>query len=137
MKVDLGLPLKHFALPLPPDPTIGQLHETYHTLYDGASKAVRLYIETQKGDLELHPSEGGSSPISYNLAMTTSGMAIVPRRREAAVLKDSTGKEIGSVALNGTILAGTMMVKLQEEWDLLKNDRNQLDRVLGTIGIPV
>lgn len=130
------MPFTHYALPLPATPSAEQLQATYQRLYDAAAAAVRAYIALRKGDLELHPGEGGSSPISYNLAMTTSGMAIFPRRREAAELVDENGKQVGSVAINGTILAGTLMVKAEEEWNLFRGDSTQLDKVLETIGIP-
>lgn len=68
--------------------------------------------------------------------MTTSTMAIVPRRREGAAIKNSQGVEVGSVALNGTLLAGTLMVKLEDEWNTLRNDGLQLDEILTAIGIP-
>ncbi|KAF7846430.1 hypothetical protein BT93_L4383 [Corymbia citriodora subsp. variegata] len=128
-------PFKHFAMALPTDPSTEQLHATYTQLYDAASEAVRSHIENSD-DLTLHPSEGGDSDISYNLALTSTGMAICPRRREAAVLHDEAGKEVVSVALNGTILAGTLMVKLESEWEGLKKDAGQLDSVLEAVGIP-
>lgn len=131
-----GVPFTHFALPLPSNPSTEELHFTYKKLYDAAATSVRSYIK-RHGDLKLHPTEGGASAISYNLALTTSGMVICPRRSEAATLRDSTGNEIGSVALNGTILAGTLMVKLEDEWNLLRDDVSQLDQVLETIGIPI
>lgn len=130
------VPFTHFALPLPPNPSMERLQSTYNKLYEAAATSVQSYIKSQ-GDLTLHSTEGGSSAISYNLALSTSGMAICPRRKEAATLKDDKGNEVGSVALNGTILAGTLMVKLEEEWDLLRTDASQLDKVLETIGIPV
>lgn len=68
--------------------------------------------------------------------MTTSGMAIVPRRNEGAAIKNGQGVEVGSVALNGTLLAGTLMVKLEDEWNTLRNDELQLDEILTAIGIP-
>jgi ATP adenylyltransferase len=106
-------------------------------LYEAAASAVRSYISSNKNSgLELHPSEGGSSPISYNLAMTTSAMAIVPRRNEGAPIKNDQGVEVGSVALNGTLLAGTLMVKLEAEWNALRDDEVQLDDILTAIGIP-
>jgi ATP adenylyltransferase len=68
--------------------------------------------------------------------MTTSAMAIVPRRNEGAPIKNGQGVEVGNVALNGTLLAGTLMVKLEDEWNALRNDESQLDNILTTIGIP-
>jgi ATP adenylyltransferase len=131
------VPFKQFVSPLPAEPTAELLHKVYHGLHELAAAAVRSHIESRQDDLELHPSEGGSSLISYNLAMTTTRMAIVPRRKETAILRDTYGKEIGSVSLNGTILAGTLMVKLEEEWNQLRENPSQLDRVLETIGLPV
>ncbi|GAB7357701.1 hypothetical protein MBLNU459_g0368t1 [Dothideomycetes sp. NU459] len=135
MKCIRSMPFTHFALPLPPNPSAELLDSTYKRLYRAAAAAVQSHIE-RHGDLELHPTEGGSSAISYNLALCGSGMAICPRRKEAAMLTDGDGSELGSVALNGTILAGTLMVKREEEWDLLRADSLQLDRVLETIGVP-
>lgn len=68
--------------------------------------------------------------------MTTSSMVLCPRRNEGAVLKRDDGSEAGSVQLNGTILGGTLMVKLQDEWDVLRGDSTVLDALLGAIGIP-
>jgi ATP adenylyltransferase len=68
--------------------------------------------------------------------MTTAGMAILPRRSEGAVLRRDDGSEIGFVALNGTTLGGTMMVKHQEEWDVLRKQPEMLDTILEAIGIP-
>lgn len=162
-------------------PTTEELLSIYHDLYQAASNAVRSYINSRSskgrtgnedndtinennergndddddgdGEFQLHSTEGGSSPISYNLAMTMNGMGIVPRRREGSMLRvaDETGagegggeqhhgprkgREVGFVALNGTLLAGTLMVKQAAEWDLLKRDPLQLDIVLKRIGIP-
>lgn len=51
------------------------------------------------------------------------------------MLKRSDGSEIGFVALNGTTLGGTMMVKHREEWDILRSQRGKLDSILHAIGI--
>ncbi|TIA35734.1 putative bis-tetraphosphatase [Aureobasidium pullulans] len=137
LRTNPGLPFTHYALELPQEPSPEILYSSYNKLYEAAAAAVRSYISSnQNPDLELHPSEGGSSPISYNLAMTTSAMAIVPRRKEGAAIKDSKGNEVGSVALNGTLLAGTLMVKLEDEWNALRNDQLQLDGILTAIGVP-
>lgn len=130
------LPFAHFALPLQAELGAGHLYTTYKKLYDLAAAAVRQHLEQHPDDFQLHASEGGSSPISYNLAMTTSGMAICPRRNESAAIRDGNGNEVGVVALNGTMLAGTLMVKREEEWNVLREDVSQLDRILCAVGIP-
>lgn len=137
LRTSPDLPFTHYATQLPQDPSPDALYSIYNRLYEAAAAAVRSYISSnQNSGLELHPSEGGSSPISYNLAMTTSAMAIVPRRNEGASIKNRQGVEVGSVALNGTLLAGTLMVKLEDEWDTLREDELQLDEILTAIGIP-
>lgn len=137
LRANPGLPFTHYALQLPQEPSPEILYSAYTKLYEAAAAAVRSYISSNKNSgLELHPSEGGSSPISYNLAMTTSAMAIVPRRNEGAPIKNDEGVEVGSVALNGTLLAGTLMVKLEDEWNALRDDEMQLDDILTAVGIP-
>ena len=68
--------------------------------------------------------------------MTTDGMVILPRRSEGTMLKREDGSEVGFVALNGTTLGGTMMVKHQQEWDLLREKPEMLDNILIEIGFP-
>jgi ATP adenylyltransferase len=51
-------------------------------------------------------------------------------------LKRDDGSDVGFTALNGTLLAGSMMVKNQEEWDFLRSRPGVLDDILGAIGIP-
>jgi sulfate adenylyltransferase (ADP) / ATP adenylyltransferase len=60
--------------------------------------------------------------------MTTSGMAICPRR--------SDGSDVGYVELNGTLLGGTLMVKNEEEWDILRTQPEKLTFILNAIGLP-
>lgn len=137
LKHNPGLPFVHYAIKLSPQAALEDLQSAYEKLYAAAAAAVRAYIaSTEKPDLELHPSEDGSSSISYNLAMTSTIMAVLPRRKEAAVIKKKGGTEAGNVALNGTILGGTLMVKLEDEWNALKDNDVQLDDILGAIGIP-
>lgn len=52
------------------------------------------------------------------------------------MLCHSDGSEIGFVALNGTTLGGTMMVKHEEEWNTLRSQPEKLDSILAAIGIP-
>ncbi|KAI0480494.1 ATP adenylyltransferase-domain-containing protein [Xylariaceae sp. FL0804] len=90
----------------------------------------------------------GEAKISYNLAMTDTSMALCPRTAEGAPVGggDGDGEEeqdgdgggggSGFVALNGTVLAGTALVKSRAEWDALRTDPDALLGVLGRIGVP-
>jgi len=147
LKTVKEIPFQHFVVSLPEQPSVHELERIYRLLYEEAERVVREYISSTKGgkDLELHPEENGDVPISYNLAMTTSAMGIVPRRNEAYVLRNDSGEDAGAVALNGTLLAGTLMVKGAAEWEWLKEGEahqtgpdqgTELDKVLQAIGIP-
>ena len=73
--------------------------------------------------------------------MTTSIMAICPRRSETATLDVAGGNtqeaaRVGPVAVNGTILAGTLMVKTEEDWNELRRDRGRLSDLLNLVGLP-
>ncbi|CAG7924434.1 unnamed protein product [Penicillium olsonii] len=133
-----GLPFAHFALPLPQNPSADTLHSIYMTLYKAAAAATRGYAHDQ--DPEALPSQGPSS-ISYNLAMTRSTMLICPRRQETALIpiEPAAARDIadpGVLSLNGTILAATLMVKAEGEWDSLRENPDSLTQVLATVGYP-
>lgn len=130
------VPFTHFARSFDSEPSGSELLKIYSELYSSAKEAVDKFIAANPEQLALHPITGGDLPISYNLAMTTAGMAILPRRSEGIMLRRDDGSEIGFVALNGTTLGGTMMVKHQEEWDLLRKEPELLDQILTAIGIP-
>ena len=127
---DPSLPFIHYAVHVPPHPSSSLLHQTYLKLYRLAVDAARPSSSTPESK---DPASAAS--ISYNLALTTTTMAICPRRSESAIVPSSTGE--GEVAINGTILAGTLMVKDEGEWENLKHDSDLLSRVLSTIGVPV
>lgn len=113
-----------------------ELHAIYSRLCNKADEVVKRFVEHHPEELELHDISKGALPFSYNLGMTTSALLLVPRRREGSVLRNTEGQEIGFAAFNGTILAGTMMVKKQEEWDLLRGNDGLLNELLRNIGIP-
>lgn len=136
LKSHPALPFAQYGRSLHPTISASELYETYIRLYQVAEAAVCNYIQNHPGSLNLHPTEGGSNPISYNLALTTSFMAICPRRQEGELLRRSDGSEIGSVALNGTLLAGTLMVKGVGEWETLKTSKSSFDGILEAAGIP-
>ncbi|KAL5119514.1 bifunctional AP-4-A phosphorylase/ADP sulfurylase [Pleosporales sp. CAS-2024a] len=131
-----GLPFTHFARTFSSEPTGVELLSIYEELHHAASESVDQYIATDPTGFALHSTDGGDSPISYNLAMTTTGMVILPRRSEGTMLRRHDGSEIGFVALNGTTLGGTMMVKHVEEWDVLRKEPGMLDSILTAIGVP-
>ena len=134
-KADFGyipnLPFAHFALSIPKDPSAETLHSIYLALYKAAVTAAQQ--DKPAAATEIKGSTAAS--ISYNLSMTTSTMLICPRRSEKATLAAAEVTS-GEVSLNGTILAGTLMVKNENEWMLLRNDPQLLADVLVTVGYP-
>lgn len=104
------------------------VHSLYKELLEESKKAWM-------GSRELKNREASTSVgFSYNLGMTTRGIVLCPRVAESAVLKRDGEGDIGSVAANGTILGGTLMVKQEEEWVYLKETKGGLDEVLDAIG---
>lgn len=130
------VPFTYFWSPLPENPTAAELYRIYEGLHNAAASAVRNYIKSHPDELDAHDCSDGSSEFSYNLGMTMSTMIICSRRMEGAPLKSEDGAEIGFVTLNGTLLAGSMMVKRQQEWNYLKSTPGILDEILSKIGIP-
>ncbi|KAH9992379.1 ATP adenylyltransferase-domain-containing protein [Xylariaceae sp. FL0662B] len=68
--------------------------------------------------------------------MTESCMALCPRVAEGALIKNKLDQDIGPVSLNGTVLAGTALVKNEAEWDALRGEPDMLLSVLRKIGLP-
>lgn len=127
------LPFAHFALPLPQNPSADALHAIYLSLY-------RAAVSTVKGSLGDHAHvTDGPAAVSYNLAMTESMMVICPRKSECARVPVDPAvsqdvEEAGMIALNGTILAGTLMVKAEAEWNEIRRNPEILTNILGTVG---
>lgn len=122
---DDRLPFAHFVLPIPTDPSAETLHSIYISLYRAAVSAA---IEGSENPAELSIQDHGPAAISHNLAMTETAMMICPRRSENATIpiqgkEEAKGERIvepGVIALNGTVLGGTLMVKMEGEWEELK-----------------
>jgi ATP adenylyltransferase len=129
------LPFRHYALPISPLSSSAELHQTYLALYRTAVQGIQEFNSEPSAVEISETKDPTTAAISYNLAMTIDMMAICPRRREAASVPSSDGE--GLVAVNGTVLAGTLMVKDQVEWDSLRQDPNLLSDVLSTIGYPL
>lgn len=137
------VPFTHFVLPLPSNPSADTLHAIYLSLYRAAVSAVKA---AERGGNTSHAEDSGAATavsgpaaISYNLAMTESAMMICPRRSETAQIyppgtDDGTVVGAGTIALNGTILSGTLMVKAETEWNTLRRDPEILTSALATVG---
>ncbi|GAD94162.1 bis(5'-nucleosyl)-tetraphosphatase, putative [Paecilomyces variotii No. 5] len=128
------LPFMHFARDIPLNPSADVLYEIYLSLYRAAVTAAR-------GASEDSSRTEGPAAISYNLAMTLSTMIICPRRSETAQLTIDPQKagdvhQAGTLSLNGTILAGTLMVKAEAEWNELRSNPENLNAVLAAISFP-
>lgn len=130
---DPSLPIVHFSTPLAEGISTSDLHLKYMLLMRAAFSATQN--PHGQFDEEITIENGGKTVLSYNLAMTAERLAICPRRQEAAVIPGA-GPE-SSVAINGTILAGTLMVKDEEEWDVLRKDHSLIDGILTSIGYPL
>ena len=138
-EVGAGLPCQVLGWRIPKQVDESVLWEKYKELYRLAFERTKEFARGYSGGLE-ESSEGGREnaalPLSYNLAMTTQSMMLCARRSEGKVVRRGDGSEIDSVALNGTMLGGTLMVKNDELLRILKDDPRQLEDVLNEVGIP-
>ncbi len=119
------LPFKYFASAMPINPSAKQIYETYRSLYDNAC-----------GISDIKPTDGTiSASISYNIGLTDRAMVLCPRISEGLKVQGTHGELLGPIALNGTILGGTLLVKAEDEWDALRNDNSKLVEILNAIGV--
>ncbi|KAK4464052.1 FIT family protein scs3 [Cladorrhinum samala] len=109
------------------------LREVYLSLYRKACKEVLGLQGAEEDEIKGE----GEAKMDYNFAMTRDVMVLMPRVQEGDEVKDGKGEVVGKLALNGTVLAGTALVKSQQEWDALREDEGQLRDILGRIGVPV
>ncbi|EPE35113.1 HIT-like protein [Glarea lozoyensis ATCC 20868] len=131
-----GLPFQYFASPVSPSPSSSQLHSLYTSMYHQARELMTT-LPVRSGDTHASsPENNESSTISYNMAFTENAMILCPRLSEGPQIASATGELIGPIALNGTILGGTLLVKTEEEWQSLRDNPLRLKDVLGAIGFP-
>ncbi|KAH6654543.1 5',5'''-P-1,P-4-tetraphosphate phosphorylase 2 [Truncatella angustata] len=121
-----NLPFTVLSETISPDIGPIELHEKYVSLYQ---RAAELVLPNQEVAGE------GEARFSYNMAMTSNVIALCPRLAEGAAIKNQDGGEIGHIALNGTLLAGTALVKTQEQYDVLRGNPNLLFGILKQIGV--
>ncbi|KAI1815987.1 HIT-like domain-containing protein [Poronia punctata] len=121
-----SVPFTVFTSRINADMSAEERHRIYVSLYKRAVGATLTGVEGV---------ERGESQISYNLAMTSNTMALCPRTAEGAPVRANDGNEIGTLSLNGTLLAGTALVKTKAEWDALRTSSEILPEVLRRIGV--
>ena len=127
------LPFIHFAASLSSEMSVADLHETYLCLLT----AVLINIGGLLNRASTNSSdftEDAKVVFSYNLAMTKDMMAILPRRSEGSRLPDSRGS---LVSINGTILAGTTMVKSEDDWHILQKRPDLLRHIFSDIAYEI
>jgi len=133
----INLPFTYFAATLPKGATPIQLHRIYRTLYEKALKTAQQFSESSGTSFSLvKTTRDNESRISYNMGLTDQVMVICPRVSEGLKVTSKIGEIIGTVALNGTVLGGTLLVKSEAEWQALRSDESKLVEILKAIGIP-
>lgn len=129
-------PFAVFSETISTETSPASLHAAYLRLYKKACQAVAHHAGATSSTLDEIPTTG-EARISYNMAMTKDTIVICPRLSEGSEIKSSeTSSPVGSLALNGTLLAGTALVKSEAEWDALKKSPSELLDVLKSIGVP-
>lgn len=125
-------PFVTFSEPINTKMSSADLYAVYSRVY---TKACQAAAQDAGSKIEAVPTTG-EALISYNMAITKDTLVICPRKQEGSQIKSSDGREtVGSLALNGTVLAGTALVKNEAEWEALKKSPEQLSAVLNSIGI--
>jgi sulfate adenylyltransferase (ADP) / ATP adenylyltransferase len=129
------LPFAVFSERIAGDVDAEALRAVYVRLYREACAAAGL-DESELEERPWDPMTGDDVPakISYNLGMTRTSLVVCPRLAEGDTVRSRDGKEVGQLALNGTVLAGTALVKSEAEWDGLRADPAQLRDILAKIG---
>jgi ATP adenylyltransferase len=101
------MPFKSFCIRFSEAPGVQQVVSAYETLLGRCHELL---------------GEG----CSYNMGITRDWIVLIPR------VSDDGGRE--GVGINGTVLAGEVMVKKQEDWDFFLG--GGLESVLRGIGLP-
>lgn len=122
-----NVPFRTFSERIHVDMNAKDLFEVYLRLYRKACEVsgVQEYME-----------DNGDAKISYNLAMTEDSLVLCPRVADGKMVVDENGHEVGKLSLNGTMLAGTALVKSEAEWLALKDDPAALTTILSGVGLP-
>lgn len=123
-----GLECVHYAIALESHVDKAVLHQKYVLLLKAALAAID-HNASLDGLEDIRIVEDGQVTFSYNLAMTKDMMAILPRRSESARMSGLQQ----DIFVNGTYLAGTIMVKDENDWHRLQQDPSKLQQILNGI----
>ncbi|KAJ6259603.1 hypothetical protein Dda_5241 [Drechslerella dactyloides] len=155
---------KHYFAGIPADCTATRLHEIYATLLSLAahtlshptvpSSAIVEEVNATRcntagrSDGSIYEGLSADEPVafSYNLAFSKDWIGILPRTQETVYVVDKdadSGVVVDGVAikcpglnLNGTVLAGMMLVRTRREMDAVLADSAIVARALAGIGVP-
>lgn len=127
------LPFVHFATSLEAGMSSYTIHDRYLLLVKAALASISEGVNVVDIDAISLGSDKRTA-LSYNLCMTSDLMAILPRRAEAAVIP---GTSDGHVFVNGTILAGTLMVRSEDDWNQLREKPELVQQILKEITYPI
>ncbi|KAJ6446772.1 FIT family protein scs3 [Purpureocillium lavendulum] len=132
-----GVPFATFSEDIHLGMSSKDLFAAYLRLYRRACRAVATHggAAATDGGQEAEAPAAGPTRISYNMAMTRRRLVVCPRLAEGDLVRNGD-TPAGRLALNGTVLAGTALVKTEAEWDALRKDPEQLAAVLARIGLP-
>ncbi|KAM0324402.1 hypothetical protein ACHAQA_008184 [Verticillium albo-atrum] len=133
-----GTPFVTFSSTIGPETSTEELHDLYLTLYRRAVAAVKVHAG-ESGETNTSGSDKDAE-ISYNMALTKTQLVICPRLSDGVTTVSGDGQTEVTLSLNGTVLAGTALVKNEVEWDALSKDANSgastLADILSRIGLP-
>lgn len=136
-----GVPFTWYSAELPRGTLTGErLHEIYLSLLQKAIGRVKSASADQTtpavddADTVVSDKREGEVEISYNLAMTTSRMVVCPRLKDGSSFPLPSG-EMGEAKLNGTLLAGTVLVKERPEFEAIISNPGILEDILSNIGV--
>lgn len=90
--------------------------KAYLRLYKCASRAVVIYEKSPNMQTAAEP---GDAAMSYNITMTNSTLSLTPQLEEGTKFTSPDGYVLGSLAINGMVLAGTALVKSELEPETL------------------
>lgn len=127
------LPFVHFATSLEANMNSHTIHDKYLLLMKAALASISEGVDNPDLDA-ISLGTDKRTTLSYNLSITTDRMAILPRKAEAATIPSTSD---GHIFVNGTILAGTIMVRSEDDWDRLRDEPELMQQIFQEITYPV